>query len=92
MELDLGNLTKIKKYIASYNIKEVNKALKAKEDEILFQIERLSRSIKYKKMEIIGNLSVKNKYIFNEINIGLLILLLAVVLIIIKINEHKKYL
>jgi hypothetical protein len=90
LELELGKLTKIKKYLANYHFKEVNNALKTKEDEILIQIERLSRSIQYKKMEIIGNLDIKNKYIFNEINIGLLILLLAVVLIIIKINEHKK--
>ena len=83
LELELSNLSKIKKYIANYNYLDINRALIKKEDDILLLIERLSRSIQYKKMEIIGYLDIKtNNNIFNKINIGLSILLLAILLII----------
>lgn len=83
LELELSNLSKIKKYIANYNFPDINRALIKKEDEILFLNEKLSRSIQYKKMEIIGYIDIKmNKNIFNKINTGFSILLLAILLII----------
>lgn len=85
IELELSNLSKIKKYIANYNYTVIDRALINIENENLFLIERLSRSIQYKKMEIIGYLDIKKKkYIFNNISILLSILLLVILLLIIK--------